>query len=135
MYASYDKFYTVVEDVLILRLKFETDGVPYNLGVIDDMISGDLEPDNNNQNELDLIPDWAKDLLKKIEDLFAKFGEKIEKIIQVIALVLILCVLNFFLPIFKIIFNILRIILKIIYYIIVFPFNLIFKKKNKKPKK
>lgn len=56
----------IVSEVTILRLKFETDGVVYNLGVVDNKQSpapGQL-PDNNNTNELD-IPffgntDWAK---------------------------------------------------------------------------
>lgn len=46
---------TVVSDVTILRLKFETDGVVYNLGVVDNKQSADwTTPDNNNTNELDL---------------------------------------------------------------------------------
>lgn len=36
----------VVEDVIILRLKFVYDGITYNLGVIDNMQSGDRVPDN-----------------------------------------------------------------------------------------
>ena len=35
-----------VNDVTILRLKFETDGITYNLGVVDNKQSGDIEPDN-----------------------------------------------------------------------------------------
>ena len=35
-----------VGDVTILRLKFETNGVVYNLGVVDNKQSGDIEPDN-----------------------------------------------------------------------------------------
>ena len=36
---------TEVSDVTILRLKFETDGTVYNLGVVDNKQSGDSEPD------------------------------------------------------------------------------------------
>lgn len=39
--------YTIVGDVSLLRLAFETDGVFYNLGVIDNKQSGDSIPDNN----------------------------------------------------------------------------------------
>ena len=37
---------TVVGDVTILRLKFETDGITYNLGTIDNKQSGGKEPSN-----------------------------------------------------------------------------------------
>ena len=47
-YPSHDYAisYTNVTDVSILRLKFETDGVVYNLGVVDNKQSGDNVPDN-----------------------------------------------------------------------------------------
>ena len=38
---------TNVSDVSILRLEFETDGIVYNLGVVDNKMSGDDKPDNN----------------------------------------------------------------------------------------
>ena len=40
-------YYTEVSNVSILRLKFESEGITYNLGVIDNKQSGDLNPDNN----------------------------------------------------------------------------------------
>ena len=40
-------YYEIVGDVSLLRLAFETDGVYYNLGVIDNKQSGDLTPDND----------------------------------------------------------------------------------------
>ncbi len=43
------KQYTKVEDVSILRLKFETDGKVYSLGVVDNKQSGDLIPDNKSK--------------------------------------------------------------------------------------
>ena len=39
--------YTLVGDVTILRLKFETDGITYNLGVIDNKQTGSAEPSNS----------------------------------------------------------------------------------------
>ena len=39
--------YTLVGDVTILRLKFETDGITYNLGVIDNKQTGSTEPSNS----------------------------------------------------------------------------------------
>ena len=39
--------YTLVGDVTILRLNFETDGITYNLGVIDNKQTGSTEPSNS----------------------------------------------------------------------------------------
>lgn len=41
---------TIVGDVIILRLKFETDGVTYNLGVIDNKQSGDPDTPINEEH-------------------------------------------------------------------------------------
>ena len=38
---------TMVGNVTILRLKFETDGITYNLGVIDNKQTGSTEPSNS----------------------------------------------------------------------------------------
>ena len=57
MYANQDTGQEV-RDVSILRLKFETDGVVYNLGVVDDKQTGSLKPSN--------VPeklDWKKWLI------------------------------------------------------------------------
>ncbi len=63
---SFTEQSTKVNDVTILRLKFETDGVVYNLGVVDNkqtVAPGQL-PDNENTNEWELPSfddmDWAK---------------------------------------------------------------------------
>ena len=45
-YGSTTSFSTLVGDVTILRLKFETDGVTYNLGVIDNKQTGSDKPSN-----------------------------------------------------------------------------------------
>lgn len=41
---------TEVTDVMILRLKYETGGVVYNLGVVDNKQSGDTDPDNKSSS-------------------------------------------------------------------------------------
>ena len=59
---SYDTSSTIVGDVTILRLKFETDGVTYNLGVVDNKQSGD--PDTPiNEEEIKAEP---SDIMKLI---------------------------------------------------------------------
>lgn len=54
--------FTEVREVTILQLTFETEGVTYNLGVVDNKQSGDLNPDNNYGG----LPAW----LQKIVDFF-----------------------------------------------------------------
>ena len=46
--------YTLVGDVTILRLKFETDGITYNLGVIDNKQTGGKEPSNETDFDISL---------------------------------------------------------------------------------
>ncbi len=46
MSESYIAEYSLVSDVTILRLKFESDGIVYNLGVIDNKQTGDGQPVN-----------------------------------------------------------------------------------------
>ena len=45
---------TLVGDVTILRLKFETDGITYNLGVIDNKQTGGKEPSNETEIDVSL---------------------------------------------------------------------------------
>lgn len=45
---------TVVGDVTILRLKFETDGITYNLGVIDNKQTGGKDPSNSTDIDVSL---------------------------------------------------------------------------------
>ena len=45
---------TVVGDVTILRLKFETDGITYNLGVIDNKQTGGKDPSNKTDIDINL---------------------------------------------------------------------------------
>lgn len=48
-YGSTTEMSTLVGDVTILRLKFETDGVTYNLGVIDNKQTGSDKPSNEEE--------------------------------------------------------------------------------------
>lgn len=59
---GWDKFYTDVKDVTILRLKFETEGKTYNLGVVDNkqwqdglQLPGNLRGDCSNFTLMDLL--------------------------------------------------------------------------------
>ena len=46
--------YTLVGDVTILRLKFETDGITYNLGTIDNKQTGGKDPSNSTDIDVSL---------------------------------------------------------------------------------
>ena len=48
------RYSTIVGDVTILRLKFEADGITYNLGVIDNKQSGSSEPANETSTDFSL---------------------------------------------------------------------------------
>lgn len=48
--------FTIIGDVSVLRLKFETDGVIYNLGVVDNKQTGSREPSNDEKTKHGI--DW-----------------------------------------------------------------------------
>ena len=54
------KDYTIVGEVSILRLEFIADSVPYNLGVVDNKQTGDLNPDNITKTSIKLDERWQK---------------------------------------------------------------------------
>lgn len=87
---------TDISDVTILRLKFETNGVVYDLAVVDNKQSGDLIPDNEK--------DWPLWL----------------KILFAVLVLILLCVL---LPILA---PILAIVFKAIYYVLKYIFIVLF---------
>ncbi len=77
-YWGYIEESTLVSDVTILRLKFITDGVTYNLGVIDNKQTGNNKPINDTETNVELN-DRGKGLLIAL---------------AVILLIVLLCVLS-----------------------------------------
>ena len=106
--GMYEKYNSVqVSNVSILRLKFETDGVIYNLGVIDNKQSGSLTPINTFKTTLDL------------NDMF-------KLILMILLLILLLVILSPFIsPLLNVLFELLKVIIKIAWWIICLPFKLI----------
>lgn len=94
---------TQVMNVTILRLKFETNGVVYNLGVIDNKQTGDGLPDNYTETSIEL------------NNAFKTF-------IAVLLFILLLIILWPFLPL---IFQFIGWLIKGVWKIICFPFNAI----------
>ena len=82
-YGSVTSFSTLVGDVTILRLKFETNGEVYNLGVIDNKQTGSDKPVNN---------EWIS----------AELSDNFKLILSIILLVLVLLLL---VPLFRLIFK------------------------------
>ena len=76
--STYEYYSTLIVDVSILRLKFETDSEVYNLGVVDNKQTGSNKPMNNYEYNLDFhLPD----------------DETIKNIIAIILMVLIIVVI------------------------------------------
>lgn len=101
--------YTRVSNVSILRLKFETDGIIYNLGVIDNKQTGSENPVNTYKTTLDL-------------------NDTFKIILAILLLIVLLIVLAPILPtIFSILFAIIKILLKVVCWLITAPFKLISK--------
>ena len=90
------EFSTMVGDVTILRLKFETDGVTYNLGVIDNKQTGNKDPIND-------------------EDINISINKSGKIILSLLLLLLLLILLAPLLPA----------IINILLWIILLPFKLI----------
>ena len=64
---TYTKEWTTVGSVTILRLKFETDGAVYSIGVIDNKTTEAPDPVNKTITEITSnIPDWLKPILYAI---------------------------------------------------------------------
>lgn len=105
--GEYSYSQTNVTSVAILRLKFETDNVTYDLGVVDTMQSGNGSPDN------------IQTYTYSLSDTF--------KIILVLLLLLILCVV--FAPILPVVFSVVGVIIKLVFKILIAilsaPFKLI----------
>ena len=97
---------TKISEVTILRLKFETNGLVYNLGVIDNKQSGDEVPGNNENSWFDNLIKW---LIR-------------------IALIVLAAILVIFL--FPYIVDLIVYIFKGIWWLITLPFKA-FKKKDK----
>lgn len=103
--------YTIVGDVTILRLKFETDGVVYNCGVIDNKQTGDGIPDNETMINME-----PSDMFKIILLLFL--------------IVILVSILGPFLPtIISFVLWVIKTVFKVAWWIISLPFN-VFKKRE-----
>ncbi len=108
---------TAISDVTILRLKFETDGIVYNLGVVDNKANGSGISDS--------YTDWTIELSETFKSIMKVIGY----ILLVIIAVALLSLLAVFTPVFKLVGKGILAILKVAWWIISSPIYLF---KNKK---
>ncbi len=105
-----------IEEVTILRLKFETAGVTYNLGVVDNKQTGDGIPDGRG------VTFWEK------------LWRQLRIFLAILFLILLVVVLAPILPtLFNMAWTIFKIIFKIVLWVVTAPFKLIgrlFRKKR-----
>lgn len=110
-----------VSNIQPLRFKFITKGIPYNLGVIGDIVSPDNQPSNSNTTSIESIIEYFKQTLSITSEWF-------EKILMLIGVLILIVILGYFTPVLKVVFN-------FIIKVITAPFKLIgklFKTKKRK---
>lgn len=127
--------FTGVKDVMILRLKFETDGVTYNLGVVDNKQTGSGKPENTpNENKVSsTIGENIKKAAKTVRDWFKNLFKKVPTwgwiLIAVAVVGIVMGILSIFFPVFKVVFKVIWTGIKWLFYaigwVIALPFRLI----------
>lgn len=108
--ALIDETKTIIGDVKILRLKFETDGITYNLGVVDNMQSGSGMPDN-------------------YTNITYSFTDTFKAIIAILLLIILFII---FYPFISIVLGILFICIKCFFSLILAPLKWLKNKTSKK---
>ncbi len=96
---------TLVGDVTILRLKFVTDGVTYNLGVVDNKQTGGSDPVNNTETKIGLNSTFSWILL------------------AILFVVLLIVLLPFLPTILSVIVKVVVWIVKAVFWIVALPFR------------
>lgn len=103
---------TAISDVTILRLKFETDGVVYNLGVVDNKANGNGISDS--------YTDWTIET----SDTFKEIMKSVGYILLIVIIIVILSLLGAITPVFKFILNCISKLLKVVWWILCSPIYL-----------
>ncbi len=112
--------FTLVGDVTILRLKFKTDGITYNLGVIDNKQSGSDDPINDEDIS---VKNWLDKLCEWLESVTGVPAWLWKTIICLLPFLILLPILSFAFPVVG---NILIAIIKGIVIAVVWLFKGIF---------
>lgn len=110
-------YYTLAEDIGILRLHFLSDGKYYNLGVVGDLVGTDSIP------ELDIsVGDNVQNF---IEDMDAYLEDFFKVMFLIILVIIILIFIIYFKPVISLMFCGVTEIFSLIYSTITLPFQLI----------
>lgn len=110
---STTEMYTLVGDVTILRLKFETDGITYNLGVIDNKQTGSDTPIN--EEEIQVKPNTTGIII----------------LIIVLLVILFIVLINFVPAVLSVVMKLFVLLCKGLLWLISAPFKLIGKQIEK----
>jgi len=103
--------YTAVSDVSIMRLAFKTDGVYYNMGVVDNKTSATPNEPSNDTSKTKTVLELEEDIMN---------------IIKIILGLILLCVLCVFCqPLATILFAIAKFIINVVLWVVTLPFKLI----------
>lgn len=121
MGGVYERF-TQISDVTLLRLRFETDGIMYNLGVVDNKQMGSLVIDGSKDDWLD----WFKKLIERIIKFFTDNWHWI--VIGVIGVILLIVCMPFMPLILQAIVTVFSFVFKSLWWLISAPFKWIYRK-------
>ena len=97
---SVEESYSIVSDVFILQLAFETDGKIYNLGTVGHKVNEDLAPDNNNTNELDF------NIFPEAKSFFENLSVLLKTVVSLVGLLFLAFLVSIVLkPVIELIFS------------------------------
>lgn len=113
------KTYVAITDVSILRLKFKSNGITYDLGVVDNKQSGSTTPGNTDTTWL---PEWLANAI----DWFRNYWYWL--VIGVIGIVLLIIIMPFMPLILQAIVTVISWIFKGLWWLISAPFKWIYRK-------
>ena len=111
---------TLVDNVTVLRLKFETAGQIYNMGVIDNKQSGDMNPDNETKTDVYV------GFIRALANLLGTSDAGVIAILVVAVAIILLAIFapNVLVSIFKFIWQIIVWIFKGLWWLITAPMEL-----------
>lgn len=121
--------WTVVNEITILRLKFETNGQVYNIGVVDNKQNEDNDPVNEDlsaiESALQSMQQMFSDFIETINVFFSNVGSFFTEYWWVIVLVLGIVLLGILCAFVKPVFTVVKYVLIGLWYVITAPIQLI----------
>ncbi len=103
--------YTAISDVSILRLAFKTDGVYYNMGVVDNKTSATPNEPSNDTSKTKTVLELEEDIMNIIK--------------IILLLIAIAILLPFLTPVVNILWTVAKFIINVVLWVVTLPFKLI----------